>query len=48
MATGAGAMLTGLAYYYGIPVIDVGLRMAPAAAGCGHGINGRVTTKKSL
>lgn len=38
------AMLNRLAYYYGIPVIDVGLRMAPAAAGCGHDINGRVTT----
>jgi molybdopterin/thiamine biosynthesis adenylyltransferase len=38
------AMLNRLAHYYGIPVIDVGLRMAPAAAGCGHDINGRVTT----
>ena len=39
------AMLNRLAYFYGIPVIDVGLRMVPAAtAAGGHGINGRVTT----
>src|SRR6185369_8360622 len=36
------AMLNRLAYYYGIPVIDVGLRMAAAREG--HDINGRVTT----
>lgn len=38
------AMLNRLAYYYGIPVIDIGLRMARAAAECDHDINGRVTT----
>lgn len=37
-------MLNRLAYFYGISVIDVGLRMMPASAGAGHDINGRVTT----
>lgn len=37
-------MLNRLAYFYGIPVIDVGLRMMPASLGTGHDINGRVTT----
>lgn len=32
-----------LAYFYGIPVIDVGLRMLPSQHGA-HDINGRVTT----
>jgi molybdopterin/thiamine biosynthesis adenylyltransferase/proteasome lid subunit RPN8/RPN11 len=37
-------MLNRLAYFYGIPVIDVGLRMMPISAGPGHDINGRITT----
>jgi len=37
-------MLNRLAYFFGIPVIDVGLRMAPLSSGAGHNINGRVTT----
>ncbi len=37
-------MLNRLAYFYGIPVIDVGLRMMASSAGAGHDINGRVTT----
>lgn len=37
------ALLNRFAYYYGTPVIDVGLRMAPRDGG-GHDINGRVTT----
>ena len=37
-------MLNRLAYFYGIPVIDVGLRMMPISAGVGHDINGRITT----
>ena len=37
-------MLNRLAYFFGIPVIDVGLRMAPLSYGAGHNINGRVTT----
>ncbi len=36
-------LLNRLAYFYGIPVIDVGLRMRPVAGG-GHDIFGRVTT----
>lgn len=36
--------LSRLAYFYGIPVIDVGLRMVPISSGGGHDINGRVTT----
>ncbi|MBE7542985.1 MAG: ThiF family adenylyltransferase [Bryobacteraceae bacterium] len=35
-------LLNRLAYFYGIPVIDVGLRMRPVAGG--HDIFGRVTT----
>lgn len=37
-------MLNRMAYFFGIPVIDVGLRMAPLSTGSGHNINGRVTT----
>lgn len=37
-------LLNRLAYFYGIAVIDIGLRMMPIAAGAGHDINGRVTT----
>jgi molybdopterin/thiamine biosynthesis adenylyltransferase len=37
-------LLNRLAYFYGIPVIDVGLRMAPSQVGHAHDINGRVTT----
>jgi molybdopterin/thiamine biosynthesis adenylyltransferase len=37
-------LLNRLAYFYGIPVIDVGLRMMPLPAATGHDINGRVTT----
>ncbi len=37
-------LLNRLAYFYGIPVIDVGLRMAPARVGHAHDIVGRVTT----
>ena len=37
-------MLNRLAYFYGIPVIDVGLRMMPWNDNGGHDINGRVTT----
>lgn len=37
-------MLNRLAYFYGIPVIDVGLRMMPWNNNGGHDINGRVTT----
>lgn len=37
-------LLNRLAYFYGIPVIDVGLRMAPGQVGHAHDINGRVTT----
>jgi molybdopterin/thiamine biosynthesis adenylyltransferase len=37
-------MLNRLAYFYGISVIDLGLRMVPSPAGTGHDINGRVTT----
>jgi molybdopterin/thiamine biosynthesis adenylyltransferase len=37
-------MLNRLAYFYGISVIDVGLRMMPISAAAGHDINGRVTT----
>lgn len=33
-----------LAHFYGVPVLDVGLRMMPSHAGRGHDINGRVTT----
>ncbi|MBX7123263.1 MAG: ThiF family adenylyltransferase [Opitutaceae bacterium] len=36
-------LLNRLAYFYGIPVIDVGLRMRPMEAG-GHDIFGRVST----
>lgn len=36
-------MLNRLAYFYGIPVIDVGLRMVPSVDSR-HDINGRVTT----
>ncbi len=36
-------ILNRLAYFYGIPVIDVGLRMA-AAENAGHDVNGRVST----
>lgn len=36
--------LNRLAYFYGIPVIDVGLRMMPWKSAAGHDINGRVTT----
>lgn len=32
------------AYFYGVPVIDVGLRMAPAESFGRHDINGRVST----
>lgn len=31
------------AYFYGVPVLDVGLRMMPSVEGRGHDINGRVT-----
>nr|WP_282572175.1 ThiF family adenylyltransferase [Roseomonas acroporae] len=37
------ALLNRLAYHYGIPVIDVGLRMVRRPSG-GHDVNGRVTT----
>ena len=37
-------LLNRLAYFYGIPVIDVGLRMMPWNDNGGHDINGRVTT----
>ncbi len=37
-------VLNRLAYFYGIPVVDIGLRMAPSGAGTGHNINGRITT----
>ena len=37
-------LLNRLAYFYGIPVIDVGLRMMPWKDDRGHDINGRVTT----
>jgi molybdopterin/thiamine biosynthesis adenylyltransferase len=36
--------LNRLAYFYGLSVIDVGLRMMPWRANGGHDINGRVTT----
>ncbi|MDB5386438.1 MAG: UBA/THIF-type binding protein [Planctomycetaceae bacterium] len=36
--------LNRLSYFYGIPVIDVGLRMMPWKSNGGHDINGRVTT----
>jgi molybdopterin/thiamine biosynthesis adenylyltransferase len=37
-------LLNRLAYFYGIAVIDVGLRMMPIEGGARHDINGRVTT----
>lgn len=37
-------LLNRLAYFYGIPVIDVGLRMLRQNSGHAHDINGRVTT----
>ncbi|MEL4377654.1 ThiF family adenylyltransferase [Brucella cytisi] len=37
-------LINRLAHFYGIPVIDVGLRMVAAAQGHGHDLNGRVTT----
>jgi molybdopterin/thiamine biosynthesis adenylyltransferase len=36
--------LNRLAYFYGIPVIDIGLRMMPCKSNGTHDINGRVTT----
>ncbi|MDU0364525.1 ThiF family adenylyltransferase [Rhizobium sp. 25PS6] len=37
-------LINRLAHFYGIPVIDVGLRMIAAAHEHGHDLNGRVTT----
>ncbi|MBD7992165.1 ThiF family adenylyltransferase [Ochrobactrum sp. Sa2BUA5] len=37
-------LINRLAHFYGIPVIDVGLRMIAAAHQHGHDLNGRVTT----